>query len=169
MDTLKTGMKDTLEWEVTERLTTPRGEFRGDANEGFLAPFEIGTGKPVNDLWIVLLPTTKGWEVPAYMAFGGWNSCPGPDVHVAVLRSWHERFGAEPVTMTHDVLELTVVRRPASRELAVELALEQYRYCEDIVTQGVGTVDALAASAGLRLIDDVALPANNHCRVWLRR
>ncbi|MCC4601876.1 DUF938 domain-containing protein [Xanthomonas melonis] len=30
-------------------------------------------------------------------------------------------------------------------------------------------VDALAAAAGLRLIDDVALPANNHCRVWLRR
>jgi hypothetical protein len=29
-------------------------------------------------------------------------------------------------------------------------------------------VDALAASVGLQLIDDVALPANNHCRVWRR-
>lgn len=29
-------------------------------------------------------------------------------------------------------------------------------------------VDALAASVGLQLIDDVALPANNHCRVWQR-
>ena len=28
MDTLKTGMKDTLEWEVTEQLTTTRGEFK---------------------------------------------------------------------------------------------------------------------------------------------
>jgi fluoroacetyl-CoA thioesterase len=28
VDTLKTGMKDTLEWEVTERLTTTRGEFK---------------------------------------------------------------------------------------------------------------------------------------------
>ena len=28
MDTLKVGLKDTLEWEVTEQLTTPRGEFR---------------------------------------------------------------------------------------------------------------------------------------------
>ena len=28
MDTLKVGMKDTLEWEVTERLTTARGEFK---------------------------------------------------------------------------------------------------------------------------------------------
>src|SRR5688572_32294530 len=28
MDTLKTGMKHTVEWEVTERLTTTRGEFK---------------------------------------------------------------------------------------------------------------------------------------------
>lgn len=28
MEELKIGMKDSLEWEVTERLTTPRGEFR---------------------------------------------------------------------------------------------------------------------------------------------
>ncbi|MGZ8202623.1 MAG: thioesterase family protein [Burkholderiales bacterium] len=28
MDTLKIGMKDALEWEVTERLTTTRGEFK---------------------------------------------------------------------------------------------------------------------------------------------
>ena len=28
MDTLKTGMTDTLEWEVTERYTTTRGEFK---------------------------------------------------------------------------------------------------------------------------------------------
>jgi len=28
MDDLKVGMKDELEWEVTERLTTARGEFK---------------------------------------------------------------------------------------------------------------------------------------------
>ncbi len=28
MDTLKVGMKDTLEWEVTEKLCTTRGEFK---------------------------------------------------------------------------------------------------------------------------------------------
>jgi fluoroacetyl-CoA thioesterase len=28
MDTLKIGMKNTVEWEVTERLTTSRGEFK---------------------------------------------------------------------------------------------------------------------------------------------
>lgn len=28
MDTLKVGMKDTLEWEVTEKLCTTRGEYK---------------------------------------------------------------------------------------------------------------------------------------------
>ncbi|MBX9811569.1 MAG: thioesterase family protein [Burkholderiales bacterium] len=28
MDTLKVGMKDTLEWEVTEKLTTTRGDYK---------------------------------------------------------------------------------------------------------------------------------------------
>ena len=28
MDTLTIGMKDRLEWEVTERLATTRGEFK---------------------------------------------------------------------------------------------------------------------------------------------
>jgi cyclopropane fatty-acyl-phospholipid synthase-like methyltransferase len=29
-------------------------------------------------------------------------------------------------------------------------------------------VDALAASAGFALVDDIAMPANNRCRVWRR-
>jgi cyclopropane fatty-acyl-phospholipid synthase-like methyltransferase len=32
----------------------------------------------------------------------------------------------------------------------------------------VGAVDALACSAGFDVIDDVAMPANNRCRVWQR-
>jgi SAM-dependent methyltransferase len=33
----------------------------------------------------------------------------------------------------------------------------------------VADVDALAAAAGFDLIDDVAMPANNRCRIWLRK
>ena len=36
MDDLKVGMKDRLEWEVTERLTTARGEFKV-----FATPFMV--------------------------------------------------------------------------------------------------------------------------------
>ena len=31
-----------------------------------------------------------------------------------------------------------------------------------------GAVDVLAQAIGLRLVDDVAMPANNRCRVWRR-
>ncbi|MBB5359795.1 hypothetical protein HDE76_003035 [Rhodanobacter sp. ANJX3] len=30
-------------------------------------------------------------------------------------------------------------------------------------------VDALATRAGFTLIDDIAMPANNRCRVWRRQ
>ena len=33
----------------------------------------------------------------------------------------------------------------------------------------VAAIDALAHTAGFDLIDDVAMPANNRCRVWQRR
>jgi hypothetical protein len=43
-------------------------------------------------------------------------------------------------------LELRVPRPPATREAAVALAIQQYAYCYDIVDQGAGSIDALAAS-----------------------
>jgi hypothetical protein len=41
---------------------------------------------------------------------------------------------------------LRVARRPATREAALELAREQYLYCNDIVDQGTGSLSGLAAS-----------------------
>jgi hypothetical protein len=32
----------------------------------------------------------------------------------------------------------------------------------------VAAVDALASAAGFRLRDDIAMPANNRCRLWQR-
>lgn len=107
---------------------------------------EILTGKPYAKCYIVILPARHGWEVPAYANWGGWNANPAPDLHVAALKSWHDRYGAELVGMSGDVLNLRVARKPASREEALALAREQYAYCADIVDQGVGTIAALAAS-----------------------
>lgn len=95
---------------------------------------------------IARLPTKDPTEIPAYLNFGGWNENPAPQYHVAALRSWHERYGAVPVLMSSNVLELRVLRRPETRDEAMELALEHYHYCEDIVTQGVETIPNLAAS-----------------------
>jgi hypothetical protein len=66
--------------------------------------------------------------------------------HAALWRYWQERYGATVACIANDVIEFTVSKPPRTREQALELARQQYVYCADIVHQGVGTVEALAAT-----------------------
>lgn len=93
-----------------------------------------------------LIPAAHPWEIFAWLNFGDWNDCPAAHAHVALHRLWHERWGAEPVILAHDTLECRVLNPPETREDAMALAELQYRYCSDIVSQGVGTVAELAAT-----------------------
>lgn len=95
-------------------------------------------------LWIALVPCREPWEVPAVLSYGGWNACPMPAEHVAVFREWHARHGAEPLVIGGDTVELLVrpLEDPAE---AKRIAIEQYAYCSDIVDQGTGSVETLAA------------------------
>ena len=104
------------------------------------------TGAPLEKVQIVILPTNDSSTIPAYLHWGHWNGCPAPEYHIAALRSWRERFGAEIVGLSHDVMNIRVQSRPPSREAALALAREQYVYCSDIVDQGVQTLSALAAA-----------------------
>lgn len=97
-------------------------------------------------IWIALLPDRDGTTVPARLRWGGWNACPKPAVHVAALRSWRERFGAQLVALSFDTLDLKVERRPADRPEALALARELHAYCPDIIDQGFESYSALAAS-----------------------
>jgi hypothetical protein len=97
-------------------------------------------------VWVAKIPTAHTFEVPAYLKWGGWNACPVPQEHVAIWRYWHEKFGAEILCVTGDVIEATVARPPLEKEECYALAHEQFSYCEDILTQGVGSIDALAAT-----------------------
>jgi hypothetical protein len=106
-------------------------------------------GKPVT---MALLPCASSPEVPAVMKFGGWNACPPPAEHVAALRYWRQRYGAEIACITEDVMELVVEQPPRTREEALRLAKWQFHHCPDIVSQGTRTIDALAA----RLLDGEA-------------
>ncbi len=47
MDGLKVGMKDTLEWEVTERYTTARGEFKVFSTPSMCLMAELASQKLV--------------------------------------------------------------------------------------------------------------------------
>lgn len=107
---------------------------------------EILSGKPKKEVAIVKIPTPRNWEAPAFVGMGGWNECPDAAVITAFAKRWFERYGAEIVSITHDVMEFTITRPPADRDLALTLAREQYLFCSDIVDQGVGEISALAAT-----------------------
>lgn len=116
-----------------------------DATGGGLTVSYDPDGKPLDKVHILILPTKEAAAAPAYLRWGGWNACPAPEYHVAALRDWHRRYGAVPVAMTGDVMNVRVTHRPASRDEALSLAREQFLYCEDIVLQGTDTLAPLAA------------------------
>jgi hypothetical protein len=127
------------EFEPANRFTIPyKGEWLPSEGRMRYEPLPI--------VYVALVPTTASWNVPAYLKVGSWNYCPEPEEHCAVLRYWEGRYGAEIVGMSHDTFEFQVARPPENRESALELAEEQYGYCPDIVDQGVGTIEALAAT-----------------------
>lgn len=113
---------------------------------GLTIASDIRTGKPLDRVHILLIPTTNSWEVPAYLRWGGWNACPPPAQQVAALRYWHQRFGVELVAVDRDTINLRGARRPIGRPAALALARQQYQYCPDVIDQGAGSLSALAAS-----------------------
>jgi len=113
-------------------------------NTAFASVVDSLTRKPIAEVTIALWPTKEGWEVPALMRYGGWNACPLPHLHVALLRRWKNKYDAELVAIAGDIVELRVSNPPTSPEAALELAREHYSYCDDIVTQGTMTLERLA-------------------------
>lgn len=75
---------------------------------------------------------------------GGFNSCPLPEEQAAVFRYWNEKYGAIPAAVSRDIWELYVPNPVTDKQTVMELAIEMYNFCNDIVDQGVGTIGALA-------------------------
>jgi len=85
--------------------------------------------KGQSEVHIVMLPTDDPSTIPAHLHWGGFNSCPSTAHHVAALRDWREKYGAELVALTPDALYIRVARKPATREEALELAKAHYAFC----------------------------------------
>jgi len=100
--------------------------------------------KPFEKVVIALIPTSDWTEVPAYMRFGGYNDCPGPEWHVAALRFWRNLYGAQLIGLSHETLDVRLAHLPQTREEAAAQAISLYNYCPDIVAQGSGSVAELA-------------------------
>ncbi|HVJ82938.1 MAG TPA: DUF4253 domain-containing protein [Planctomycetia bacterium] len=131
-----------------EDYIVPAGEWPAapPPETGLTVAEDILSGRPLARVHILLLPTARSFEAPAYLKWGGWNECPPTEIHVAALRRWSADYGAELVGITGDVMNICVKRRPATREAAIALAREQYAYCADIVDQGVEDIATLAAA-----------------------
>ncbi len=144
--------KDIKAWQEADgngELDAPIGKWPtkvASSNLPLGAAIDILTGKPLTAAHIVLIPTSHGWEVPAYLRWGGWNSCPPPAHQMAILRSWHDRFGAELAGLSADYMNLQIARPVTQKDEAMVLAEEQYAYCPDLVDQGAGDITTLAAS-----------------------
>lgn len=75
-------------------------------------------------LALMLLPSERHWEAPAYLHWFGAESL-SSHFAVALLREWHLRYGTELVGHHGTMLELTTRRLPASPEEAFYLAWQQ--------------------------------------------
>lgn len=88
------------------------------------------------------IPVKNPWEIFAYLPFGNWNECPNTLELMAVTKYWFEKYGAVPSTISHDELELSV-SSSIPKEKAMELAIEQYGFCPDVL-QSLDSVGMLA-------------------------
>jgi hypothetical protein len=129
-----------------DRPSVPIGTWPSEPPESAGLSVADQFGTPLPKVSIALIPTADWTEIPAYLKWGGWNACPPPEYHVAAFRSWRDRYGVELVGMGFDTLNFRVARKPASKEEALDLAREQYAYCNDVVDQGVETLSNLAAA-----------------------
>ncbi len=99
---------------------------------------EFCFGGDDDDLIIAKIPTTRPWEVFAWVPFGGWNECPPPDIMMSVCKHWYEKYGAVPASISHDTLEFSA--KPVNKKQAKQLAKEHCAFCPEIILEG-GYID----------------------------
>ncbi|WP_302770388.1 immunity protein Imm33 domain-containing protein [Anaerotignum lactatifermentans] len=116
----------------------------GYENNRFASYWEYDTDMTY-PMILAKIPVKHPWEIFAYLPFGNWNECPDTPELMAVAKYWFEQYGAVPAVLTHDVLEFDLPTA-ISKECAMEVALEQYGFCPDVVDQGPedATVGSLA-------------------------
>ncbi|GAA4936437.1 DUF4253 domain-containing protein [Streptomyces coeruleoprunus] len=133
--------EDAEEWLdelIPERLA---GALRAEAalpEEGDLwEDLPLGTAP---ELWLCLVEAEQGHEIPALLpgfpdAPNWWSEPTGrlllPADHVAFLRSWHERFGADLFFLDGSRMRLVVRRPPLGPAAAARAAVERFAYCSD--------------------------------------
>ena len=120
---------DDLDWE--EEVL---GEMEGGYDNDRFSCYWDSDSHMTYPLILAKIPVKNPWEIFAYLPFGNWNECPDTPALMAVAKYWFERYGAVPAAMSHDELEF-LLPAPVPKEQAVEVAVEQYGFCPDVVDQ----------------------------------
>ena len=120
---------DDMDWE--EEVL---GEMEGGYENNRISCYWDSDTDMTHPLILAKIPVKNPWEIFAYLPFGNWNDCPDTPELMAVAKYWFEQYGAVPAAMSHDELEF-LLPVPVHKEKAVEVALEQYGFCPDIVDQ----------------------------------
>ncbi|PWT97420.1 MAG: hypothetical protein C5B53_08070 [Candidatus Melainabacteria bacterium] len=121
---------------------------RGNRNLALTHRYDYAAGseKPLARVFLLFLPVTVAWQVPAILRLGGWNQCPQTDTHVAVAKAWRQRYGAEIISATNNIVEMYVDSPPKTKDESLKLAREQSLYCSDLIHRKYKTLCALAAN-----------------------
>lgn len=122
----------------------PEDEIMEDDSEPSLFRDPL-TGALIEKAYLLLIPCRHGYEVPAYLNFGAWNSCPPPEYHVAAMREWNRRYGSELIALGGDVAVLQATSRPVLSGECLALAREHFDYCPDVLDLGYDNLSTLAA------------------------
>jgi Domain of unknown function (DUF4253) len=104
---------------------------------------------------IGFFPCNDSYEIPAILAYGGWNGSPSPSEHVANLQYWQDHYDARLQCLSADTIELAVGRPPVVHEDALSVARDQICYA-DFSDSPYPNVGALAS----------VLPASRHWHFW---
>lgn len=81
---------------------------------------------------IAEIPCKQPWEVLKVRPFGGWNGTPTDAELTSVLLHWYEEFGAVPLGLTRDCLELYLKEPVHDPRTAADLAVEMLAICPDV-------------------------------------
>ena len=131
---------DDMDWD--EEIL---GEMEGGYDNRRFSSYWNSDNNMTYPLILAKIPVKNPWEIFAYLPFGGWNECPDTPELMAVAKYWFEQHGAVPAAMSHDELEF-LLPAPVSEKEAIDVAVELYGFCPDVIEQGPedATVGALA-------------------------
>ena len=133
-------------YDYMQENQVPLGEFSLEAANDYLNEYiDSDTSHPYDEILIFKIPTRKPWEILGYIPMGGYNECPAPDSQIAVSEYWYRNYRAIPTVITANSIEFMAEAPPQNFQDAEKLAYEQYLFCNEVVSDGAGSLRKLAS------------------------